>query len=196
MTATGRARGVTEALLDRWATAGLRSLGPVPESVVALLYAAVGAVLLFAGNRIVAAILVVLVAWRGGMAAVLTERDGQPTWVRAFCTVLNLAAEGALIVAGAAWAGRHDGPTAPFAVGFLAFGGAILLSYARTRIRASAGMDLPDGPWGIASREVRLLVLTAGILSDQVYWALVIIAFLGHAAVLGHLARLRLTLRD
>jgi hypothetical protein len=196
MTATGQARGVTEALLDRWATAGLRSLGPVPESVAALLYAAVGAVLLFTGNRILAAVLVVLVAWRGGMAAVLSERAGQPTWVRALCAVLNLAGEGALIVAGAAWARGREDLTAPFGVGFLAFGGAILLGYARTRIRASAGMDLPDGPWGIASREVRLLVLTAGVLSNQVYWSLVIIALLGNAAVLGHLARLRLTLRD
>jgi hypothetical protein len=163
---------------------------------VALVYAAVGAILLLTSNRLFAAVFVVLAAWRGGMAAVLSEREGQPTWVRALCAVLNLAAEGALIAAGAAWAHGHYDQTAPFGIGFLAFGGAILLAYARTRIRASAGIDLPDGPWGIASREVRVLLLAAGILSDRVYGALVVVAFLGNAAVLGHLARLRLTLRD
>jgi hypothetical protein len=174
----------------------MRSLGPAPEAIVALLYAAVGAALLFADRRLFAAALAVLAAWRGGMATVLAEREGQPTWVRALSAVLNLCGEGALLVAGAAWASAHQDQPAPFAAGFLAFAGAILLSYARTRIRASAGLDLADGPWGIASREVRLLVLAAGIIVGQVYWALWIIAALGNGAVLGHLGRLRVVLRD
>ena len=194
MSLQGGRRGVTEALLDRWATAGLRSLGPVPEAVVALVYALAGALLLVADNRLLAGVLAALAAWRGGLAAVLGEREGQHTGVRALSAVFNLAGEGALIAAGAAWARSHQELPMPFAAGFLAFTGAMLLGYARTRIRASAGLDLADGPWGVASREVRLLVLAAGIVSGQVYWALVVNAALSNAAVLGHLGTLRMRL--
>ena len=194
MTAQGDRRGASEALLERWAAGGRRSLGPAPEAIVALVYAMAGAAALFADQRLLAAVLMMLAAWRGGVATVLGERTDQRTWVRALGAVLNLCGEGALIAAGAAWARAHQDLPAPLAVGFLAFGGALLLGYARARIRASAGLDLADGPWGLASREVRLLALAVGALSGQVYWALVIVAVLSNAAVLGHLGRLRLRL--
>jgi hypothetical protein len=56
-------------------------------------------------------------------------------------------------------------------------------------------MDLADGPWGIAARELRLVMLAVGIAIAQPYWALVVIAVLAHSAVLLHLARLRVLLR-
>jgi hypothetical protein len=145
--------------------------------------------------RFGAAANVLLGAMFGGLVAVAGRRAEVSTWQRAAGVVVNISAEGLMLAAAAVWARSHEDWSAPLAVGFLAFGGAILLSYARTRIRASAGMDLADGPWGIASREVRLVVLAIGVLSGQVYWALVIIAALANGAVLGHLGRLRLTLR-
>src|SRR3712207_5014520 len=142
MTAQGDRRGISESLLERWAAGGRRSLGPVPETVVALVYAVAGATMLFADQRLLAGVLAALAAWRGGVATVLGERNEQRTWVRAFAIVLNLCGEGALIAAGAAWARSHQDVPVPFAIGLLAFGGALSLSYARMRIRASAGLDL------------------------------------------------------
>jgi hypothetical protein len=103
-------------------------------------------------------------------------------------------AEGALIVASAVWVHRHESDPGPLAVGYLALAGALLLGYARLRIRSSAGIDLPDGPYGIASREVRLLALTVGMLAGELYWALVLVAALTHTAIVLHLVRLRVTL--
>ena len=186
-------RGVSERLLTRYARGG-PSFGPVVEAVVGLGYAVVVALLLHYERRAWAVIFVVLAAWRGGMAGVLAERGGGTAWQRAAGTLLNLSAEGIMIVAAAFWARWHEDRPGPLAAGFLAFAGALLLSYARVRIRASAGQDLADGPHGIAAREIRLLVLAVGVATGAVYWTLVIVAVVTHAAVLGHLTRLRATL--
>ena len=187
------AHGVSERLLARYVRGG-PSFGPVIEAVVGVGYAVAVALLLHYERRAWAVIFVVLAAWRGGMAGVLAEREGVVTWQRAAGTLLNLSGEGMIIVAAAFWAREHGDRPGPLAAGFLAFAGALLLGYARVRIRASAGLDLVDGPLGVAAREIRLLVLALGVATGEVYWGLMIVAGLAHAAVLGHLARLRATL--
>jgi hypothetical protein len=126
----------------------------------------------------------------------LAERTGVPPWQRALAIALNLTAEGAVIVTAAVWAQRHESGAGPLAIGYLALAGALMLGYARTRIRASSGNDAPDGPYGIASREVRLLVIAVGALAGTMYWPLVLVAVLAHASVVGHLIRMRVVLND
>ena len=195
-------QGLSERLLQRYAASRGRGLGLRAEMAFSGLYAIAAAWLLIADvgrvagidGRSLAAALVLLGAFRGGLVGVLSGGAGVPTWQRALGAVVNLAAEGLVIGAAALWAREHERYAGPLAVGFLAFAGALLLGYARTRIRASAELELPDGPFGIAAREVRLLLLGAGLLLGGVYWCLVAIAAVTHAAVLGHLVRLRATL--
>lgn len=189
-------RGIGERLLGSTIGPSGRGFGPLPAMIIGFGYGVGAAPILVAGGNVFAAALVVLAIWRGGTAALLAERDGVPPWQRALAVLLNLVAEGAVIAAAAVWAQRNETSLGPLAAGYLALAGALLLGYARLRIRSSAGADLPDGPYGIASREVRLLVLVAGMLAGQLYWALVLVAVLSHSAVLIHLVRLRAALRD
>jgi len=191
--ARSRAQGLSERLLARYARGG-PSLGPVAEVLTGLGYALAAAAPLPYDRRAWAIVLIVLAAWRGGMAGVLAEREGAQPWQRSLGATLNLSAEGTIVVAVAFWTREHQDRPGPLAMGFLAFAGALLLGYARVRIRASAALDLPDGPFGMAAREVRLLVLAVGLVAGEAYWAMVAVALLGHVATLGHLARLRATL--
>jgi hypothetical protein len=162
--------------------------------IISCAYGVGAAFFLLVNGRAIAAALLVLAAWRGGMAALLVERPGAPSWQRAAAIVLNVCGEGAAITAAAVWVRREGAEPAALAVGFLAFAGVLLLSYARVRIRASAGLDLADGPYGVAAREVRLLLLAVGVLAGQPYWPLVAIAALTHGSVAGHLVHLRRSL--
>ena len=202
MTERRAPRGLSEQLLERYAASRGRGFGLLPEIAFSGLYAVVAAWLLIADvervaaihGRSLAAALIVLSGFRGGLVSVLAASERVPVWQRALGAVVNACAEGVAIAAAALWAREHEGYPGPLAVGFLAFAGALLLGYARTRIEASAAMDLPDGPFGLAAREVRLLILALGVLIGGPYWALVAIAAISHAMVLAHLVRLRMTL--
>lgn len=183
--------GIGDRFLRATSGSGRFALGPPTELTMGLLAAAGGALLLANDHRVAAALLILLAMWRGGIGAMLAERDG-PTWLRAASAAVNVAAEGLIIGAAALWLRRNEEVAGPLAVGYLAFAGVLLLAYARVRIRASGGMNLPDGPGGVASREVRLLLVALGAAAGApVYWALVALAALAHGTVLGHLARLR-----
>jgi hypothetical protein len=188
-------QGISERLLSSTIAPSARGFGPLPAMIIGFGYG-IGAtlILVYTEALVLAAALVVFAAWRGGTAVLIAERDRVPPWQRALAIVLSLVAEGAVIVASAVWVHRREGDPGPLAIGYLALAGALLLGYARLRIRASAGVDIPDGPYGIASREVRLLALAVGMLAGEVYWAMVLVAVLAHAAVVLHLVRLRITL--
>jgi hypothetical protein len=188
--------GIGDRFLRATSGSGRLTLGPLAELTMGLVAAVGGAVLLVNDLRVPAALLILLAMWRGGIGAMLAERDG-PTWVRATSAAVNIAAEGLIIGASAVWLRRNADLTGPLALGYLAFAGVLLLAYARVRIRASGGLDLQDGPGGVASREVRLLLVALGAaIGSPVYWALVAVALLTHGTVLGHLARLRGRLTD
>ena len=187
--------GLTDQLFARMARARMPALGPAAEALLGLACAVAAAALLLAGERIPAGALILLAAWRGGLAAGLAARPGVAAPAQATVLVANVLAGAALSVAAGFWTHANRDLPGPLAVGFLALAGGLMLAYARIRVRASAGIDLPDGPLGVASRELRLAVLAVGAFSGQLYWALLLDAALAHAAVLGHLGRLRLTLR-
>jgi hypothetical protein len=144
-----------------------------------------------AGNRTGAAVTVFLSLVTGALAALPGAHPAASPLKRALNPVLLVLGECLLYAAAGWWVRVYRDAAGPLAVAFLAAAGALLLGYARTRIRASAGLDLPDGPLGLAGREVRLLVLLLGIATGQVYAALIVCAALAHAAVLLHLVRLR-----
>jgi hypothetical protein len=189
-------QGITERFLGSTISPTSRGFGPLPPMFIGFGFGIGAALVLIPGATAFAAALIVLMVWRGGTAMLLAERFGAPPWQRALAVVLNLVSEGAVIVSAAVWAQRHESGAGPLAVGYLALAGALLLGYARMRIRASSGSDAPDGPYGIASREVRLLVIAVGLLAGTAYWPLVLVAGLAHAAVIGHLIRMRVILKD
>lgn len=140
-----------------------------------------------------AAYLVLLMLTAAMAARVLSSALPAPA-VRAPAAVLLIVGEGAAIL-GLAVAARESGAgPGPLAAGFLALAGVLALSFARVRIRASAGADLPDGPLGLASREVRLVVLALGVILGAEYAALIIVAAACHATVFLHLLTMRRSL--
>lgn len=177
-------------------------VGPLPLALLAAIAAVLAAAYLAAGVpdrpglRLLAALVVGAVGWSGGVAAVRAALPGHPAFDRASVLVLTVLSDGVVVVGAAFWAKDHETSPGPLTVGFLALAGSLMVAYARTRILASAGLDRADGPWGIASREVRMLIMALGIALGQTYWALALSAALAHGAVVGHLVQLRATLRD
>lgn len=80
-------------------------------------------------------------------------------------------------------------------VGALALAAALSVSYSRARIEASLGEGVGraslDGIFGLASRDVRLLVAAVGALFGQCWWALILVAVMGAATVAWRLVYLR-----
>lgn len=126
-----------------------------------------------------------------GQGGARESRPNVTPFERSVLLTIHLVVEAIITVSVAIWIRRHQDLPGPLAVGFIALAGGVMLAYARTRILASAGRDLADGPYGIAAREVRLLVIALSLALGQPYWGLVAAAALAHGAVLGHLARLR-----
>jgi hypothetical protein len=192
------APGITERWFARAARGGWLVPGPARGTLTLALAAVASscaaAIFLALNARSGSVVVTLAAAWAGGMAASRAAWPGVAPDRRAWTLVLNLISEGVIVVAAAFWARAHQNLPGPLAAGFLALSGALMLGYTRTRIQASAGSDPADGPWGIAAREVRLLILAVGIAVGQPYWALIVIAALGHGAVAGHLHRLRGTL--
>lgn len=74
------------------------------------------------------------------------------------------------------WAVEHEGwDLAPIA-GFLAIAGALLVSYSRARIEASTDAGASDLLFGLASRDVRLLIAAIGAIAGLAYFTLWLIA--------------------
>jgi hypothetical protein len=131
----------------------------------------------------------------GGFMSATAFHDDTTRTGPATVTFLNVVSDVIACTAVALWARERDGSDAALAIGFLAAAGALMVGYSHVRILSSSNMDLPDGPFGVASREVRMLLLVLGVWAGQSVGALVLTAALAHLAVAGHLLRLRMTLR-
>lgn len=98
----------------------------------------------------------------------------------------------AAIAGGMAWyALVHEDWPAPLVVGFAAMVGFILVSYSRARLETMGGMETASELMGLASRDVRLLLLAIGAVLGQCWWALVIVGALSYATVAWRLWRFR-----
>jgi phosphatidylglycerophosphate synthase len=89
------------------------------------------------------------------------------------------------------WAFRHEQHPAPLLIGLLALTGAFAVSYSRARAEASTGEPLTAGVLGLASRDVRLLILAIGCLTGRIYGALLLIAVAANLTVALRLLYLR-----
>ena len=107
-----------------------------------------------------------------------------------FDAVLDRYADGAIIGGAAWWAYKHESYPATALVGLVALVGAFAVSYSRARIEASAGFAPAGFLLGLGTRDVRLLILTVGLLIGQAWWSLVVVAVAAHATVLWRLAAL------
>lgn len=108
-----------------------------------------------------------------------------------FDAVLDRFADAA-IAGGMAWyALEHEDWPAPLVAGFSAMVGFILVSYSRARLETMAGKDATSELLGLASRDVRLLLLAAGAVAGQCWWALVVVGGLSYATVAWRLLRFR-----
>jgi phosphatidylglycerophosphate synthase len=98
----------------------------------------------------------------------------------------------ALILAGMGfYAYRFEDWPHPETIAVLALAGALMVSYSRARIEASLAIQPSDGVFGLASRDVRLLVAAIGTIAGQCYWTLVILAVLSALTVAWRLLYLR-----
>jgi phosphatidylglycerophosphate synthase len=90
------------------------------------------------------------------------------------------------------YAVRFEGWPQPEAIGMLALGATLTVSYSRARIEASMRVAPGDGVFGLASRDVRLLVAAVGTVAGQCYWTLVVLAAASALTVAWRLLYLRL----
>ena len=82
-----------------------------------------------------------------------------------------------LIFSGMAlWASQYEGWELAPVAGFLAVVGSLLVSYSRARIEASTDARPSDLLFGLASRDVRLLIAAIGAITGLVYFTLWLVA--------------------
>lgn len=110
-----------------------------------------------------------------------------------FDAVLDRYADAA-IAGGMAWyAFEYEDWPGPLVVGFAAMVSFILVSYSRARLETEGGRGVASDLLGVASRDVRLLVLAIGAVLGQCWWTLVVVAALSYATVAWRLWRFRRT---
>jgi len=157
---------------------------PNQVSVIALLIAFGALALLALGRNIEAGVLIQLSSVVDGVDGDLARAKGMASqFGGVFDAVLDRYADVA-IAGGMAWyALEHEDWTQPLLVGMLAAAGFLMVSYSRARLEREGGPDVASGLLGLASRDVRLLMLAVGAVTGQAYWALVLMGAASYATV-------------
>jgi phosphatidylglycerophosphate synthase len=184
--------------LSRPAARALRRTPVTPNQVTAstLLLAIATGAMLAAGWNIVGGIAIQAVSVIDGVDGELARLKNAATRFGAiFDAVTDRYADAAIIAGLTVYAARFEPyPHAEF-VGMLALGASLIVSYSRARIEA----DLPevaragnlDRIFGLASRDVRLLIAAIGAVLGFAYFALALIAALGALTIAWRLVYLR-----
>lgn len=167
-------------------------LTPNQVSVFAFLMALGALWLLAAGRNIEAGVLIQASSIVDGVDGDLARAKSMASkFGGLFDAVLDRFADAA-IAGGMAWfALAHEDWPAPLAVGFGATVGFLLVSYSRARLETLAGKDATSELLGLASRDVRLVLLAVGAAAGQGWWALVVVGGLSYATVAWRLLRFR-----
>jgi phosphatidylglycerophosphate synthase len=134
-------------------------------------------------------------------ASVADGIDGEIARARAMVTrfgavldaVTDRYADSAMLAGMTVYAVRFEDHAHAETIGLLALAGALVVSYSRARIEASLSVEPSDGIFGLASRDVRSLVLAMGTVIGQAYWALAVVAVMAGLTVAWRLAYLRVT---
>lgn len=135
------------------------------------------------------------------LVSVIDGVDGELARIRNMATrfgavldaVSDRYADAAMLGGMTIYAARFEDLPRPEVIGMLALAGALSVSYSRARIEAS----IPNPPanldalFGLASRDVRLLVAAIGTVAGQCYWTLALLAVVSAATTAWRLAYLR-----
>ena len=167
-------------------------LTPNVATAGTLLLAMAAAAMVAAGWHIAGGVTIQLVSIVDGVDGELARLKGTATrFGAALDTVLDRYADAAILGGMAIFAFRFEDHPRPEVIAALALGGALTVSYSRARIEASIGDVSGDGVFGLASRDVRLLVAAVGTVTGQCYWTLVVLACISWATVAWRLLYLR-----
>lgn len=165
---------------------------PNAVSVTAFAVALGALALLGAGRNLEAAVLIQTSSVVDGADGDLARLKGAASrFGGLFDAFLDRYADAAIIGGLAWWAAAHQRWPAPLVVGLAALAGALTVSYSRARLEREGGPDAAAALLGLASRDVRLLILAAGALFGQAYWTLALVAALSWATVAWRLAASR-----
>jgi phosphatidylglycerophosphate synthase len=184
--------------LSRPAARALRSTPVTPNQVTAftLLLALATGAMLAAGWNIAGGVAIQAVSVIDGVDGELARLKQAATRFGAiFDAVTDRYADAAIIAGMTVYAARFEDWPHPEFVGMLALGASLIVSYSRARIEA----DLPtvarsgnlDSIFGLASRDVRSLLLALGAIAGQCYLALALVATLAALTIAWRLAYLR-----
>lgn len=167
-------------------------LTPNQVSVIAFAMAMAALWLLAVGRNIEAGVLIQASSIVDGVDGDLARAKNMASkFGGLFDAALDRLADAA-IAGGMAWyAFSHEDWPAPLVVGFAAMVGFVLVSYSRARLETMGGMDTASELMGVASRDVRLLLLALGAIVGQCWWALVIVGVLSYATIAWRLWRFR-----
>jgi phosphatidylglycerophosphate synthase len=157
---------------------------PNQVSVFALLLALAALALLADGRNIEAGMIIQVSSVVDGVDGDLARAKQMASkFGGVFDAVLDRYADAA-IAGGLAWyALEHEDARGALVVGFAAVVAFILVSYSRARLEREAGVEATADLLGIASRDVRLLLLAIGAVLGQAYWTLVLVTALSYATV-------------
>jgi len=184
--------------LSRPAARALRSTPVTPNQVTTftLLLALATGAMLAAGWNIAGGVAIQAVSVIDGVDGELARLKQAATRFGAiFDAVTDRYADAAIIAGMTVYAARFEDWPHPEFVGMLALGASLIVSYSRARIEA----DLPtvarsgnlDRVFGLASRDVRSLLLSLGAIAGQCYLALALVATLAALTIAWRLAYLR-----
>jgi phosphatidylglycerophosphate synthase len=167
-------------------------LTPNPASVIALLIALAALALLGIGRNIEAGVLIQVSSIADGVDGDLARAKHMASkFGGLFDAALDRYADAAIAGGMAWWALDHEGWPAPLVVGFAAAVGFMMVSYSRARLEREGGVGVASDLLGVASRDVRLLMLAIGAIAGQAYWTLVVVGALSYATVAWRLWRFR-----
>jgi phosphatidylglycerophosphate synthase len=166
---------------------------PNQVSVAALAIAVAAAVLLAAGRNIEGGLLIQASSIVDGMDGDLARAKAMASrFGGLFDAVLDRYADAAIALGLAWYAYRYEDWPAPLLVGMVAAVGFLMVSYSRARLEGEGGRELASDLLGVASRDVRLLVLAVGAVLGQAYWALLLVGAASYLTVGWRLVALRL----
>lgn len=186
--------------LSRPVARGLRPTPLTPNQVTAftLLLAIATGAMVAAGWNIAGGIAIQAVSVIDGVDGELARlKDRATRFGGVFDAVTDRYADAVMLAGMTVYAVRFEDHPRPEFVGALALGAALIVSYSRARIEA----DLPDvaasgnldSIFGLASRDVRLLVAAIGTVVGQCYWTLIILAAVSGLTIAWRLLYLRIT---
>jgi len=190
--------GPVSRYLNRRASVPLaRLLVPTPitpnqVSVIACAMALGAMALLVSGRNIEAALVIQASSIVDGVDGDLARAKGMATrFGGLFDAVLDRFADAAIAGGMAVYAARYEDWPGALVLGFAAAIGFLLVSYSRARLETLAGKNTASDLVGLASRDVRLLLLAAGAALGQCWWSLAAVGLLSYLTVAWRLWRFR-----